>query len=173
MLDALGAEVACELDDEHADRQMILGRTTAKLATVAAAFHAVDEADESGEAEPYCTTCRGWIGIFHGLHGWRHFRGDPAPGGQRELYDPGHQAAPGWCVPPGRALSPAQCRVVGQALADAVTYQRHYLGGCVVCGHDPAGACLDHAAETGQGSAYRQLAAVLARALPEITGEDR
>ncbi len=173
MLDTLRAELGRVLDDERADRQMILEHTTAKLATVAAAFHAAADQVDDGEIEPYCVTCEEWIGIFHGLDGWRHFRGDPAPGGQRELYDPGHQAAPGWCVPPGRALSPAQCRVIGQALADAVTYQRHYLGGCVVCGHDPAGACPDRAAETGQASAYRLLAGVLARALPEITGEDR
>jgi hypothetical protein len=172
MLDALRAELGRVLDDKPPDWQMVAERTAAKLATVAAAFHAAaDQADDGEDIEPYCAACGAWIGIFHGLDGWRHFRGDPAPGGQRELYDPGHRAAPAWCVPPGRALSPAQVRVLGQALAEAITYQLHYLGGCVICGHDPAES--GPLAETGQARAYRQLAADLARALHEITGEWR
>ena len=174
MLDTLRAEVVRDLDDEHADRQMIAERVAGKLATIAAAFHAAaDQADGGEDAEPYCATCGAWIGIFHGVQGWRHFRGDPAPGGQRELYDPGHEAAPAWCVPPGRALSPTQVRVVGQALADAVAYRLDRAGGCADCPHDPARACPDHAGDTGRALAYRQLAAQLARMLPEMTGEDR
>ena len=124
--------------------------------------------------EPYCATCGAWIGIFHGLTGWRHFRGDPAPGGQRELYEAGHPAAPAFCVPPGRALCPAQARTAGQALTDAITYRLERAGGgCADCEHGPAGACPDHVADTGRALAYRQLAAVLARALPEMTGEER
>jgi hypothetical protein len=170
MLDALRAELGRDLDDEHADRQLIAERTAAKLATVAAAFHAVAGlAGDREDTEPYCATCGQWIGIFHGLDGWQHFRGDPAPGGQRELYDPGHQATPAWCVPPGGALSPAQVRVIRQALADAIVYQL-YGGPCVVCGHDPAEA--PSLAGTGQACTYRQLASILARALPESTGED-
>src|SRR5690349_14694494 len=98
MLDALRGERGRGPDDEHADRQLIAERTAAKLATVAAAFHAAaDHADDGEDIEPYCATCGEWIGIFHGLPGWQHFRGDPAPGGQRELYDPVHPAAPAWC----------------------------------------------------------------------------
>jgi hypothetical protein len=174
MLDALRADLDRVLGDEHADRQLIAERTAAKLATVAAAFHAAaDQADDGEDTEPHCATCGQWIGIFHGLDGWQHFCGDPAPGGQRELYDPGHQATPAWCVPPGRALSPAQCRIIGQALAEAITYQLHYLGGCVICGHDPAETYPDQIADTGQAHAYGELITVLAPATPEITGEDR
>ena len=99
LLDTLRAEVAGVLDDEHASRQDALEQTAAKLATVAAAFHAADDELADGEGiEPYCATCGAWIGIFHGLTGWRHFRGDPAPGGQRELYEAGHR-------PPRRSAS--------------------------------------------------------------------
>ena len=101
LLDALRAEVAGVLDDEHASRQYALEPAAAKLATVAAAFHAADDELADGEGiEPYCATCGAWIGIFYGLTGWRHFRGDPAPGGQRELYEAGHPAAPA-----GQAMS--------------------------------------------------------------------
>jgi hypothetical protein len=173
MLDALRGEHGRGLDDEHADRQLIAERTAAKLATVAAAFHAVaDQADDGEDVEPYCATCGEWIGIFYGLHGWEHFRGDPAPGGQCELYDPGHPVAPAWCVPPGRALSPAQVRVIGQALAEAITYQLHYLGGCAACGHDPAGTYPDDTAGAGRASVYGELIAALASVTPESTGED-
>ena len=174
MLDTLRAELARDLDDEHASRQMIAEHAAEKLEFISAAFHAAaDQADEGEDTEPYCATCGEWIGIFHSLDGWRHFRGDPAPGGQHELYDPGHPGAPARCVPPGRALSPAQVRALGQALADAITYQLHYLGGCVVCGYDPTGTRPGLAAETGEACAYRQLSAALARVLPEITREGR
>jgi hypothetical protein len=174
MLDALHAEVAGALDDEHADRQMTLEQAAVKLATVAAAFHAaVGQADEGEGIEPYCATCGQWIGIFHGLTGWRHFRGDPAPGGQRELYDPGHQTAPAWCVPPGRALSPAQARALHQALTDAITYRLDQAGGeCADCASGPAGTCPGRVAGTGRALTYRQLAAALARALPDMAGEE-
>lgn len=173
MLDALRAELDRVLKDEHADRQLIAERTAAKLATVAAAFHAAaDQADDGEDTEPYCATCGQWIGIFFGLDGWRHFRGDPAPGGQRQLYDPGHPAAPVWCVPPGRALSPDQVYTVGQALADAIAYRADH-GRCASRGHDQARDCPNHVVDVGQAHAYRQLAAELARALPGITGEER
>src|SRR5690348_11451696 len=174
MLDALRSELGRVLDDEHADRQLILERTDRKLATVATAFHAAaDQAADGEDVEPYCAACGEWVGIFHGLDGWRHFRGDPAPGGQRELYDPGHPAVPAWCVPPGRALSPAQVRVIGQALAEAITYQLHYLGGCAACGHHPAGTYPDGTAGTGRASVYGELITVLASVTPRITGEER
>ncbi len=171
MLDALRAEVARDLDDEHASRQMALEQAAAKLATIAAAFHAAaDQVDEGEDAEPHCATCGAWIGVFYGLAGWRHFRGDPAPGGQRELYDPGHEAVPAWCIPPGRALSPAQARTVAQALGDAAACQLDRAsGGCADCGNDPDRACPDHAGDTSLALAYRQLA----RLLPDTTGEER
>ena len=175
LLDTLRAEVAAVLDDEHASRQHALEAAAAKLATVAAAFHAADGELADGEGiEPYCATCGAWIGIFYGLAGWRHFRGDPAPGGQRELYEADHEAAPAWCIPPGRALCPAQARTLSEALTDAITYRLDRAGGgCADCAHGPAGACPDHVADTGRALAYRQLAAILARALPGICGEER
>jgi hypothetical protein len=173
MLDALRAELDRVLKDEHADRQLIAERTAAKLATVAAAFHAAaDQADDGEDVEPYCATCGQWIGVFFGLDGWRHFRGDPAPGGQRELYDPGHPVMPAWCVPPGRALSPAQGYIIGKALADAIVYRADHRR-CAGRGQDQARDCPDHVVDTSQVRAYRQLAAELARALPGITGEER
>ena len=175
LLDALRAEVAGALDDEHTSRQMALEQAAAKLATVAAAFHAADDEAADGEGiEPYCVTCGAWIGIFHSLAGWRHFRGDPAPGGQRELYEAGHEAAPAWCTPPGRALCPAQARTAGQALTDAITYrQERAAGGCADCASDPAGHCPGHLVGTGRALAYRQLAATLAGVLPGMAGEER
>ena len=175
LLDALRAEVADALDDEHASRQYALETAAAKLATIAAAFHAADDQLADGEGiEPYCATCGAWIGNFHGLAGWRHFRGDPAPGGQRELYEAGHEAAPAWCTPPGRALSPAQARTLSEALADAITYRQQQAGGgCAGCGQCPAGTCPGHRAGTGRTLAYRQLAATLADALPDMAGEER
>jgi len=175
LLDALRAEVAGVLDDEHASRQDALEQAAAKLATARAAFHAAGDELADGEGiEPYCLTCGAWIGIFYGLTGWRHFRGDPAPGGQRELYEAAHEAAPAWCIPPGRALSPIEARAVGQALTDAIGYRLDRVGGgCADCTSDPAGACPDHVADTGQALAYRQLAAALTRALPDTAGEER
>ena len=83
-------------------------------------------------------------------------------------------AAPAFCPPPGRALCPAQARTAGQALTDAITYRLERAGGgCADCEHGPAGACPDHLADTGRALAYRQLAAALARALPDIRGEER
>ena len=168
LLDALRAEVARVLEDEHASRQHALESAAVKLATVAAAFHAADDQAADGEdIEPYCATCGAWIGNFYGLTGWRHFRGDPAPGGQRDLYEADHEAAPAWCTPPGRALSPAQARTLSQALADAISYrQERAASGCADCASGPAGARPGHLAGTGRALAYRQLAAALAAATP-------
>ena len=69
---------------------------------------------------------------------------------------------------------PGQARTAGQALTDAITYRLERAGGgCAGCAHGPAGACPGHLAGTGRALAYRQLAATLARALPEIRGEER
>jgi len=120
--------------------------------------HAVDEDDEFGGREPYCAECGAWIGIFFGLEGWHHFRGDPAPGGKRELYDAGHEASPAWCEPPGRAISPADAVIIGQALEDAERYRRDRAEAwCAGCLAHPAGACDDHVDELDQADAYAEL----------------
>jgi hypothetical protein len=112
--------------------------------------------------EPHCAECGHWIGMFYGMDGWHHFRGDPAPGGQRQLFDAGHQAAPAWCEPPGRAISPADASVLGQALADAEAYRRERAAGwCADCQEHPAGACEGHVDDLDQADAYRQLADAL------------
>lgn len=46
--------------------------------------------------EPYCTTCGDWAGLFLGMDGWHHFTGDPAAGGERELYAADHDVTVGW-----------------------------------------------------------------------------
>lgn len=79
-----------------------------------------DQADEDSDgAEPYCTVCGGWAGIFLGLDGWQHFRGDPAPGGKRELYEAGHEAVPAFLAPPARSVSPDQHVLLVRALDEA------------------------------------------------------
>ena len=120
---------------------------------------AIAEADERDDGtEPYCTTCRQWAGMFHGMDGWHHFRGDPAPGGQRELYDAGHEPVIGWTVPPGRGISPAQLTGVLKALAAAadLTQQRaeEYCDDCL---KDPAGCCDRHADLLGEAEEFRHL----------------
>jgi hypothetical protein len=92
-----------------------------EMATIGALLAAdpVDVEDGPGyELEPYCRPCGQWIGHFLGLDGWQHFRGEPAAGGRRTLYDAGHEADPAWCVPPGRSLAPAEVAVIRDALAD-------------------------------------------------------
>jgi len=108
------------------DDQGALEHALAELGRVSVILAAATEGDEDeDDAEPYCVTCGRWVGMFHGLDGWRHFRGDPAPGGRRELRDADHEAAPAWCVPPGRSLCPADLTVVRDALADAYASQWH------------------------------------------------
>lgn len=107
----------------------------------------LDAADDGGELdglEPYCTGCGSWIGMFVGLEGWRHFRGEGTVASPVELYDAGHEAIPGWMEPPGRGLSPADIGVVRQALADASAWRTWRSGS-------------DRAADVGQASAYEQL----------------
>ena len=103
--------------------------------------------------EPYCTTCGEWAGMFRGIDGWHHFRGDPSPGGQRTLYDADHEAVISWCRPPGLALSPAGHAVVGPALADAINY-RGPAGFCADCDKHPAGLCEDHADDLDRTDLY-------------------
>jgi len=111
--------------------------------------------DEFGGREPYCTECGSWCGMFFGLAGWHHFKGDPSPGGKRELTDPGHEAVVAWCRPPGRSLSPADAEIVRLALADAEAYRRDRAEAwCADCQHHPAGACEEHVDQLDQADAY-------------------
>jgi hypothetical protein len=113
-------------------------------------------ADDDG-TEPYCTTCRQWAGMFTGIDGWRHFRGDPAPGGVRELYDAGHEPVIGWTVPPGRALSPADVATVLDALAVAAEYRRYRPSlTCAACA--AAYLCEACATDLDRADEYDQLA---------------
>ncbi len=119
-----------------------------------------DEDQADNGTEPYCLTCREWVGMFRGLEGWRHFRGDPAPGGQRTLYEADHEPVIGWIVPADRGLSPAGLGVLGQLLADAIA--RRDLGGdCAECDMSPAGLCDGCAADLDATDAYLGLAAAL------------
>ncbi len=115
--------------------------------------------DELDGLEPYCAECGAWCGLFLGLEGWRHFRGDPSPGGVRELYDAGHEAAVAWCEPPGRSLSPADAAVLGQALTDARDYRMKQAAEfCTDCEKHPAGACETHIDAIDQAGEYLVLA---------------
>jgi hypothetical protein len=58
-----------------------------------------DLADFPAEEEPYCMTCGEWAGMFLGMDGWHHFRGDPGAGGVREIFDADHEAVIGWRFP--------------------------------------------------------------------------
>jgi hypothetical protein len=109
--------------------------------------------------EPYCAACGAWISIFYGMDGWRHYAGDPAPGGKRRLYHVGHEAEVAWCRPPGSSISPADAAVLGQALADAEAYRRGQADGwCADCAGSPAEACTDHLDALDQADAYAELA---------------
>lgn len=112
--------VARVLGDERRDRGEALARVASELARVSAVLAAATEGvDDEDDAEPYCVTCGQWVGIFHGLEGWRHFRGEGTAASPVELYDAGHEPAVAWTVPPGRSLSPADIGLIRQALAGA------------------------------------------------------
>ena len=114
--------------------------------------------DDLDGLEPYCTVCGAWIGMFLGMDGWHHFRGDPAPGGKRELYDAGHEAAVAWCEPPGRSVSPADATVLARALADAEAYRRERAAAyCYDCASSPMEACETHLDDLDQAGAYAEL----------------
>ena len=111
--------------------------------------------------------------MFFGLDGWQHFRGDPAPGGQRQLYDAGHEASPAWCAPPGRAISPADAVTIRQALADAEEDRRARAEAwCADCQEHPAGACDQHVDDLDQADAYADLGSQLAAADDANAPED-
>ena len=121
---------------------------------------AIDQAgDDDDGTEPYCTQCRQWIGMFLGMDGWHHFRGDPAPGSVRELYEADHEPVIAWTVPPGRGLSPAQVATIRDGLADAADLLEHRAGQwCDACEQSPAEVCDEHGADIDAASRYRQVA---------------
>jgi hypothetical protein len=107
--------------------------------------------------EPYCSACGEWVGLFFGLEDWQHFRGDGAPGGQRDLYEADHPAEVAWTVPAGRTLSPAALALLWAALTDAIEYRRP-AGDCPDCESHPAGLCEPHADELDQADMFAALA---------------
>jgi hypothetical protein len=114
--------------------------------------------------EPYCAECGAWVGMFFGLEGWQHFRSDPTPGGQRQLYDAGHEAEVAWRQPPGRSISPADAATLGQALADAEAYRRERAAAyCYDCSAAPQEACETHLDDLDRADAYAELGRQLQR----------
>ena len=135
-----------------------LAETRRQLGIVLHVLDGLDDGAEDG-GEPYCTTCRQWAGMFTGIDGWRHYRGDPAPGGVRELYDAGHEPVIAWTVPPGRALSPGDVATVLDALAVAAEYRRYRAGvTCEACTVHPAALCEACATDLDAADAYDELA---------------
>jgi hypothetical protein len=135
-----------------------LAETRRQLGIVLHVLGGLDVGGEDG-TEPYCTVCRQWAGMFVGIDGWRHFRGDPAPGGVRELYDAGHEPVIAWTAPPGRALSPGDVATVLDALAVAGEYRR-YRGSlnCQACAAHPADLCEECGADLDAAEEYEALA---------------
>jgi hypothetical protein len=120
--------------------------------------------DVCGGLEPYCAECGHWTGLFLGVGGWKHYRGDPR-GGKRELYDAGHDPVPAWCEPPGRVLSPADVAAVIRALEDAAAARRERAGACCWdCASSPQAACDGHLDDLDAADGYDRLAGMLADA---------
>jgi hypothetical protein len=120
---ALREYVGRALCDERQDRAEILGHVAAELARVSVILAAAAEGvDDDDDAEPYCLTCGQWVGMFIGVEGWHHFRGEGTAANPVALYAAGHEVTVAWAVPAGRSLSPADIGLVRQALADASTW---------------------------------------------------
>jgi hypothetical protein len=110
-----------------------------------------------GGEEPYCTACGEWAGLFIGMEGWHHYRGDPAPGGQRSLYDTDHAAVIGWRRLP--VLTTAKLGTVLAAMDDAAMSRTERAGFyCMDCSLSPAEVCQAHADDLDVADAYRQVA---------------
>jgi hypothetical protein len=166
---ALAAEYLAEVRQTSVEQlpPSVLAREVAELrrqlGAVLDVIYGQDDQDDG--TEPYCTTCGQWVGMFTGIDGWRHYRGDPAPGGQRELYDAGHEPGIAWTVPPGRAISPARMTVIRAALEDATRWRDHQAAqDCDDCAHEEGGLCYRHADDLNQSDAYR-------RVLRELCGQ--
>jgi hypothetical protein len=96
----------------------------AELAGVSEILAAATEGvDDENAAEPYCLTCGQWVHMFHGVEGWRRFRGEGTAASPVELYDAGHEPLVGWTVPAGRSLSPADIGLIRQALAEYASHR--------------------------------------------------
>ena len=109
--------------------------------------------------EPYCAECGAWVGMFLGMEGWHHFRGNGTVASPVEIYDAGHEAAPAWCEPPGRSVSPADAITLARALADAERYRRRRVEDwCADCAGSPAEACGTHLDDLDQADTYVGLA---------------
>jgi hypothetical protein len=112
-----------------------------------------------GGEEPYCTTCGEWAGLFIGMEGWRHYRGDPSPGGTRTLHSPvpGHEPVIGWRRPP--VLTTAQLGTMLGALDDAAAARMDRAAAwCDDCRAAPDECCEGHAGDLDVADAYRQVA---------------
>ena len=141
---ALREYVGRALSDERHDRQETLKRVAAELARVSVILAAATEGvDDEDDAEPYCTACGRWVGMFLGVEGWRHFRGEGTAASPVVLYDAGHEAVVAWAVPPGRSLSPADIGLIRQALADASAWRawRSEGAACERCARLDPGRC--------------------------------
>lgn len=144
---ALREYVGRAAGDERHDRQEALERVAGELARVSVILAAAVEGDdEEDDAEPYCLTCGEWVHMFHGVEGWRHFRGEGTAASPVALYDAGHEAVVGWTAPAGRSLSPADIGLIRQALADASAWRawRAEGAGCEACARLDSGRCPDH-----------------------------
>ena len=91
---ALREYVGRALGDERHDWQEALERVAGELTRVSVILAAAVEGDdEEDDAEPYCLTCGEWVHMFHGVEGWRHFRGEGTAASPVVLYDAGHEPA--------------------------------------------------------------------------------
>jgi hypothetical protein len=154
---ALREYVGRALGDERHDRQEALERVAGDLARVSVILAAaVDGDDEEDDAEPYCLTCGEWVHMFHGVKGWRHFRGEGTVASPVVLYDAGHEPAVAWTVPAGQSLSPADIGLVRQALAHASAWRswRAEGAGCKDCARLNPDRCPGHARDEQAAAGY-------------------
>ena len=170
---ALREYISRALGDERHDRQEALERVAGELARVSVILSAAVEGnDEEDNAEPYCLTCGEWIHMFHGVEGWRHFRGEGSAASPVVLYDAGHEPAVAWTVPAGRSLSPADIGLIRQALADAAAWRawRAEGAGCEDCAQLDSDHCFGHARDDQRTAGYDGL---LRRLAASAGGETR